>query len=44
MKQKQIDVNDDDYTIVNNLVLDFYFIIKLFDFELEKYKENSNIF
>ena len=23
MKQKQIDVNDDDYTIVNNLILDF---------------------
>ena len=23
MKQKQIDINDDDYTIVNNLVLDF---------------------
>ena len=23
MKQKQIDINDDDYTIVNNLILDF---------------------
>ena len=23
MKQKQIDINDDDYNIVNNLVLDF---------------------
>ena len=23
MKQKQIDINDDDYTTVNNLILDF---------------------